>query len=206
MNRANKPQRADYEAALRSMDTYIDVSVDDLMTVTARAEHIASRNAVKSLAVSRVMSQPVHSVRPSTPLAAAARLLVQQHISGLPVVDDHERLVGLITEADFLRALGVPAQQPTYNLWQTLESLFDHLMQHGQLEAPEDTVAVHMVRHVFTVQPNQTLETVIEIMKQHRVKRVVVCENTQRVVGMVTRSDLVRVFFGCYTDTQHHAH
>ena len=50
------------------------------------------------------MSQPVRTVHPQTPLADAAHLMVTERISGLPVVDDAGALVGIITEADFLRS------------------------------------------------------------------------------------------------------
>ncbi|HPE81949.1 MAG TPA: CBS domain-containing protein, partial [Gammaproteobacteria bacterium] len=115
-----------------------------------------------------------------------------------PVVDNEERLVGIITEADFLRGLGVPAHHPTHNLWQTLEVLFSHLARHGELEAPEDPVADHMVRDVVCTSPDQYVDDVIQLMKQHRVKRVLVCSAERRVVGVVTRSDLMRIFFDRY--------
>ncbi len=52
-----------------------------------------------------------------------------------------------------------------------------------------------MVENVITVRPEQTLHDVIEIMKHNRIKRVVVCDDARLVQGMVTRSDLVRIFF-----------
>lgn len=194
-----RPDRADYQQALKSMDTYMDISVEDLMTVTRRAEQLASRRDTEAMSVAQVMSQPVQSVHPYTPLAQAAHLMIREKISGLPVVDDDGQLVGIITEADFLRALGVPSHEPHHNLWQTLESLFGHLAHHGELEVPEDPVTAHMVKHVVCVAPEQDLHAVIEVMKRNRVKRVVVCDPQRRVVGMVTRSDLVRVFFDRYT-------
>lgn len=69
--------------------------------------------------------------------------MVTERVSGLPVVDATGQMVGQITEADFLRALGVPAQQPAQNIWQTLESLFSHLTHHADLEAPADPVTAH---------------------------------------------------------------
>lgn len=56
-----------------------------------------------------------------------------------------------------------------------------------------------MVRNVLCVRPEQDLHHVLDIMKKHSVKRVVVCDETRRVLGIVTRSDLVRVFFGRFT-------
>ncbi|WP_455234891.1 CBS domain-containing protein [Thiogranum longum] len=199
MNATKRPGRADYQQALRSMDTYIDITVDDLMTLTQRAAQIANRNATEALNVERAMTRPVRTVRPDTPLSKAAHTMVSERISGLPVVDSDGHLVGIITEADFLRALGVPANEPHHTLWQTLESLFSHLAHHGALEAPDDPVTTHMVKHVVCVTPEQDLHAVIEVMKRNRVKRVVVCDKDRRVLGMITRSDLVRLFFDRYT-------
>jgi CBS domain-containing membrane protein len=193
------PSRADYQQALQSMDTYLDITVDDLMTLAQRAEQFASHRTARAFGVRHVMSQPVRTVHPQTPLGDAAHLMVSERISGLPVVDDAGLLVGIITEADFLRALGVPAHQPHHTLWQTLESLFSHLTHHGEVEAPNAPVTEHMVKHVVCVRPEQDLQDVIEVMKRNSVKRVVVCDDTRRVLGMVTRSDLVRVFFDRYT-------
>ena len=197
-----RPRRADFQQALKSMDTYMDITVDDLMTLSQRAEQLANRRASEAIHVSHIMSQPVSSVHPQTPLSEAAHLMVTQRISGLPVVDDAGQLVGIITEADFLRALGVPAHQPHHNLWQTLESLFSHLAHHGELETPDAPVTAHMVKNVVCVHPDQDLHDVIEVMKRNSVKRLVVCDPDRRVLGMVTRSDLVRLFFDRYTEAR----
>jgi CBS domain-containing membrane protein len=196
------PSRTDFQQALQSMGTYTDITVDDLMTLAQRAEQFASRRKTSAIGVSQVMNQPVRTVHPQTPLAEAAHLMVSERISGLPVVDNAGALVGIITEADFLRALGVPAHQPHHNLWQTLESLFSHLVHHGELEAPDAPVTEHMVKNVVCVRPEQDLHDVINSMKQNSVKRVVVCDNERRVLGMITRSDLVRVFFDRYTQAR----
>jgi len=201
-NEPQRPQRADFQQALKSMDPYMDITVDDLMPLSQRAEQFANRRASEAIQVSHIMSQPVRSVRPQTPLSEAAHLMVTQRISGLPVVDEAGHLAGIITEADFLRALGVPAHQPHHNLWQTLESLFSHLAHHGEPETPDDPVTAHMIKNVICVHPDQDLHAVIEAMKRNSVKRLVVCDQDRRVVGMVTRSDLVRLFFDRYTEAR----
>ena len=193
-----RPQRQDYERALRSMDTFLDISVTDLMTLAERAEHFADQRATASRGIARVMSRPVQVVRPQTPMSEAAHLLVTERISGLPVVDDTDRLVGIITEADFLRALGVPAHHPSHNLWQTLEALFSHLTRHADLEGPDDPVAEHMARVVVCAAPEASVQDALALMQRHRVKRLPVCDGGRRVLGMVTRSDLVRIFFDRY--------
>lgn len=194
----HRPRREDYERALQSMQSFIDVGVNDLMTLAERAQHFAEQRAAESLKVSRIMSSPVRVVSAQTTMAEAAHIMVDERISGLPVVDDNDRLVGIITEADFLRGLGVPAHHPTHNLWQTLEALLGHFSSHAEPEDPGHPVAKHMVDNVVCVSPEHYIDDAIALMAQHRVKRILVCEGDRRVVGVVTRSDLVRVFFDRY--------
>lgn len=194
--------RTDFQQALQSMGTYMDVSVDDLMTIAQRAEQFANIRVTETMDITRVMSKPVHTVHPQAPLSEAAHIMVSERISGLPVVDDNEHLVGIITEADFLRALGIPAHHPHHNLWQTLDSLFSHLSHHGEVEAPDDPVSYHMVKNVVCVGLEQNLHDVIDVMKRNSVKRVVVCDKEHKVIGIVTRSNLVRIFFDRYTDAR----
>ena len=199
---AHKAVREDYERALQSMNTFMDIGVNDLMTLAERAQYFAGQRMTESLKVSRIMSHPVQVVHEQTTMSDAAHLMVTQRISGLPVVDDDERLVGIVTEADFLRGLGVPAHHPTHSLWQTLEAMFGHLAHHGELEGPEDPVANHMVRDVVSASADHYVDDVIQLMKQHRVKRVVICNAERRAAGMVTRSDLVRIFFDRYLQSE----
>ena len=194
-----KPQREDYERALASMNTFMDIEVNDLMMLADRAQQFAVRRVTASIGVTQIMSKPVTVVSPQTTMSAAAHLMVEGRISGLPVVDDANRLLGIITEADFLRALGVPAHHPTHSIWQTLESMFSHLAHHAGMEGPNDPVAEHMVREVICVGEEQDVHDVLDAMKRHRVKRVLVCDNERHVSGVITRSDLVRIFFDRYT-------
>jgi len=184
--------REDFVSALAEGDTFVDISVDNLMELNARAEKHARFRITGSLRVADLMSRPVVTVKGDCALSEAAHLMVTHRISGLPVVDDEERLKGVITEADFLRTLGVPSHHPTHSLWQTLEAMFAH---HTEIKEPSGTVAEVMVADVVTAAPAQTLHDVLDLMKRNRIKRVIVCDDARRVVGMVTRSDLVRVFF-----------
>jgi CBS domain-containing membrane protein len=185
-------QASDFIMALQEMGTFIDVSVDDLLQINRKAEKYASMRSRENVLVEDIMTQPVETVRSDCTLSDAAHLMVTSKISGLPVVDDEGRVVGIITEADFLRALGVPSHQPGHSLWQTLEHMFS---QPVQLHETEGLVSELMVENVVTVTPRQSLHQVLEAMKQNQVKRLLVCDENRHVVGMVTRSDLVRLFF-----------
>ncbi|MDT8451305.1 MAG: CBS domain-containing protein [Gammaproteobacteria bacterium] len=187
-----KLQPDDFAMALQELGTYIDVSVDDLMQLYHSAERYARIRNSEGVPVEKIMMQPVTTVQANCSLSEAAHLLVTLKISGLPVVDKDNRLVGIITEADFLHALGMPSRHPDHSLWQTLESMFNH---HLEVREFEGRVADLMVSKVITVSPQQTLHQALEVMKQHKIRRLVVCDEARHVVGLITRSDLVRVFF-----------
>ena len=57
-----------------------------------------------------------------------------------------------------------------------------------------------MVRDVVCASPDHYVDDVLRLMKQHRVKRVLVCDAERHVVGVVTRSDLVRIFYDRYIE------
>jgi len=185
-------QENDFAMALQEMSTYIDVSVNDLMQLHQKAEKYARQRKKEGRSVESLMAKPVKTVSPDDTLSDAAHILVTSKISGLPVVDGENKLVGIITEADFLRALGVPSHHPSHSVWQTLENMFH---QSIQVQEPEGNVADLMTTDVVTITPQETLHQVLDLMKQHQVKRVIVCDEAQQVVGMITRSDLVRQFF-----------
>lgn len=187
-----KLTREDFAKALREMDTFLDITADDLMELNRVAERHARKRRRESAPVSQLMTAPVKTIQADRSLAEAAHLLVEHRISGLPVVDEQQRLIGLVTEADFLRAMGLPSHQPHHSVWQTLESMFQH---QDRVREPKGVVADLMVQDVVTVRPEQTLHEVLEVMKRHHIKRVVVCDDDRHVLGIVTRSDLVRVFF-----------
>lgn len=192
--------REDFEHALDDLGTLVDVSVNDLIKLTEKARKHAQMRQAEALQIDNLMSRPVHTIHADSSLGEAARVLLSERISGLPVVNSGDRLIGLITEADFLNAIGVPCHLPSQNFWQTLSGMFSQPLH---LHEPSENVGALMVTEVITVQPSQTLHEAVEMMKSHRVKRLVVVDEHHSPVGMLTRSDLVRVFFQRFQEAEH---
>ena len=143
-----------------------------------------------------IMTQPVITVTPETRIAEAARLLLQHRISGLPVVDDGGRVVGIVTEGDLLRRseLGTERQRPRW-----LELLMgpgrlarDYVDAHGR------TVGEVMSEDVASVTPQDALRDVVRLMEKRDIKRLPVIEDG-RLVGIVSRANLVRVLVHAMT-------
>ena len=135
-----------------------------------------------------VMTRDVVSIGPDATVLQAARLLLQHHISGLPVVDMDNELVGILSEGDFLRRRET-ATERRRSRW--LEFLMgpgkiasEYTHSHGQ------KVAEVMTDEVQTVDEDADLEAVVELMEKHRIKRVPVTRGG-RMTGIVTRSNLM---------------
>ncbi|MFG1464105.1 CBS domain-containing protein [Xanthobacter sp. DSM 24535] len=139
--------------------------------------------------VANVMTAPVISVEPTTTIADAAKLMLAQHISGLPVVAKDGTLVGMITEGDFLRRaeLGTQVQR---SWWLELivspgKEAEEYVQAHGR------TVDEVMTRDVVTTRKETPLSEVVETMTRERIKRLPVVEDG-KLIGIVARSDLLR--------------
>ena len=135
-----------------------------------------------------VMTRDLISVTPDATVLQAARLMLQHHISGLPVVDASGKLVGILSEGDFLRRRET-ATQRRRSRW------LEFLMGPGKIaseytQSHGSKVAEVMTSDVRTVGEDADLEKIVELMEKHRIKRVPVIRD-DRIVGIVTRSNLM---------------
>ncbi len=140
---------------------------------------------------------------PAMTLEQAAERFVQHEISGAPVVDERGRLVGILSESDILSHLRRLAEETLGKRYLTsrVHSLdllaFLGERDHQAVEAVyrqlrASKVSDVMTRHVRSVKPTDSLETVAAAMIEHDVNRLPVVD-MDRVVGIITRADLARV-------------
>ena len=135
-----------------------------------------------------IMTTDPISVRGDTRLKEAARIMVGNNVSGLPVIDDTGRLIGIVTEGDFLRQEA--SRDRPYRL-----SLLDALFGEGETEAlVAETVAEVMTEKVATIGPDATIGEAARVMSARRVKRLPVVEGGGALVGIISRSDVVSAF------------
>jgi CBS-domain-containing membrane protein len=139
--------------------------------------------------VADVMTQPVITVTPETTIAEAARLLLRHRISGLPVVDQGETVVGVVTEGDFLRRTETGTER-RHSGW------LEFLIAPGRLAeeyalANARKVGEVMTTDVVAVAPQEPLAEVVRLMERHHIKRLPVIEKG-RLVGIVSRANLVQ--------------
>lgn len=138
---------------------------------------------------SEVMTVGITTVRPDASVTEAARLMVEHGVSGLPVVDAHGQLVGIVTEGDFLRRAetGTERRRPRW---------LEFLLGPGRLaneyvHSHARKVQEVMTPGVITVAQNTPLQDVVSMMERHRIKRVPVVGG-QKLVGIISRANLVQ--------------
>jgi CBS domain-containing protein len=123
--------------------------------------------------VKDVMSSPVITVRPDTPVHAAAALMVSHGFTALPVVDAGRSLLGIATEADLARGRIVP------DGWVVGD------------DGPEPTVAAQMTSRPLTAHPDDDLADVVATMLDRGIRSVPVVAGGE-LLGIVSRRDVLR--------------
>jgi CBS domain-containing protein len=143
-----------------------------------------------------VMTSPVIAVPPTASVREATRIMLQNKISGLPVVGTSGGLVGMVTEGDFLRRVetGTIRRRPRW---------IELLMGPGPLaeeyvQAASGRVEDVMTREVRAASEDASLEDIVRLMEHHRIKRVPVLRDRQ-LVGIVTRANLLRALVHAVT-------
>src|SRR5215471_18463161 len=135
-----------------------------------------------------VMTWGAITVGPDEPVLKAARLMLQNRISGLPVVDKEGQLVGMVTEGDFLRRgeLGTQRQRPRW---------LEFLLGPGPLAAEYVRSSGQKVGEIMTIEPKTVtpdtpLDEIVRLMERHRIKRLPVVQDG-KLVGIVSRANLL---------------
>lgn len=140
--------------------------------------------------ISDVMTRDVRTVTPETPLKEAAALLAREGISGLPVVDADGAVLGVLSEADILVKESGP-QPAHHGLLAWLLEPVDPALP-AKLEATSAGEA--MSSPALTIAPERPLREAATRMLEQGVNRLPVVDDEGRLVGIVSRGDLVRAF------------
>lgn len=147
----------------------------------------------RELPVTAVMSTDVISVAADTSVEDAVALLARHRISGAPVVDDSGRLIGLLDDSDLIIS-DARLHGPT--VIEILGAYFPlpgerHRFDEDVRHALAATVGELMHSNPPSVRVTATLEDVATLIRDRGVSRVAVVDDAGRVVGLVTRGDLV---------------
>ena len=140
-----------------------------------------------NMKVREVMTETVVTITPNTDFKSIARLLEQHRVNLLPVIDDEHAVVGVVTEADLLSKVEWQGKRPgRIERWLLLED---------ELRKAEGTLASQiMTPDVETTRPETLVTHAAQQMMVSHVKALPVVDENNRLVGVVSRTDLLRSF------------
>ena len=176
----------DLESAVKTLNTFVDVQEDELVEIYNLAvDHAFGRHV--GLTCADIMSRDVITAHFDTDLAVAWQLLRKHKIKSLPVIDRFDRLIGIVTVADFLRQ--IDAQATPKDLATLVQALLKRTP--GPYADKPEVVGQIMSPEVFTATPQTPLSELIRQISQRALPHVPVIDARRKVVGMVTQSDLL---------------
>lgn len=136
----------------------------------------------------QIMTAHVITVRAETSIAEAIELMLRHHISGLPVVDAAGKLIGIVSEGDFIRRAETGTQHKRGRWLSFLAGprrlATDFVREHGR------KVGDIMTPNPHTANEDMPLDEVVKIMEAHSIKRLPVMR-AEQMVGILTRSDFL---------------
>jgi CBS-domain-containing membrane protein len=136
-----------------------------------------------------VMATKVITVRLDTPVATIAEVLLANRISAVPVVNDKDVLVGIVSEGDLIHR--VEAGTERHRSWWLELLTGKETLAHEFVMSHARKAADVMTRPVISVQPDTPLGDIASLLEKHRIKRVPVASNG-KIVGIVSRANLIQ--------------
>jgi CBS domain-containing protein len=133
-----------------------------------------------------VMTSGVLTVQKFDNVMHVAAILAERNISGLPVVDADQQVIGIVTQADILSMVGIRK-----------EHSFRDMLKHALGERlPErkagDVVADIMTHSPITTTPDANIAEIAQIMDEHKIRRLPVVDKQKRLVGIISRADILK--------------
>ncbi|WP_321403570.1 CBS domain-containing protein [Maridesulfovibrio sp.] len=140
-----------------------------------------------------IMTSGALTLEPESDVATAAKLLLEKHLNGLPVVDRNGKLVGVLCQSDLV------AQQKTISMPSLFTILdgFISFSSNDELEREVNKIAATKVQHAMTpdpitIEPDTTIEKIADLMVEKKFYTLPVIEDG-KLVGVVGKEDVLKV-------------
>ena len=179
----------DLRAALKELKGFVDVTEEDLKSVYDLAQKHAQERRTPKIMVRRAMTMEVVSAKRETDIRVAADLLTKYRISGMPVIDDDDKVIGVIGEADILAVAGLKGEQGGFR------NVLRHLLGEPVPVRKKSggSVGEVMSSPAITTRPDADIREVAAILDERRIKRLPVVDEEGKLTGVISRADIIRI-------------
>jgi CBS-domain-containing membrane protein len=177
--------------AMKSIEGYIDITPSDFKEFYVKAYKHARERLLKGITAGNVMTKPAISVSEKENIVHAADVMAAANVSGLPVVNEKKEIKGVISEKDFLREL---ANDKVPSFMSVIAKCFNNK---GCVALPIKKLTV---REIMTTPPiivdeKTVLFEILNLLRAKGINRLPVKDMDNRLVGIITRSDVIKTIF-----------
>ncbi|BCL62897.1 hypothetical protein DGMP_35900 [Desulfomarina profundi] len=180
----------DVVEAMKSISGYIDITPGDFKEVYQSAYALAIKRLLDSITADKIMTRTVIFVDQEMALVEASDLLAEKKISGCPVVGSEEKIVGVVSEKDFLKEMG-------FGTTPSFMQLATHCLNSKSCmirRLHNKTVGDIMTKPPITADSTMTIGAISTLFAKHQINRLPIVDNNGRPIGMVTRTDLAHSY------------
>jgi CBS domain-containing protein len=177
--------------AMKEIPGYLDITPEDFKEVYRFACRHAFERLTRTVKASQVMTREVVSVLPETPVAEVARIMAAQGVSGVPVTTREGNVVGVISEKDFLSLMGAGEYRNFMGV------VAQCLTTTGCVVAPMRSKLAKEIMSAppVTVRADTSVMQITAILAERKINRVPVVDESDRLVGIVSRADILTAPF-----------
>ncbi len=181
---------ADILEAMASIQEYIDITPKDFKEIYQIAFQHAVNRLTRSMTAQQIMTRNVIFAHPDMDIIQIAFRMADAQISGLPVIDDARRVVGVISEKDFLRRMGGAVPDSFMSV------IAQCLSNRGCLAIPirNKTAKEIMTAPAITARANDNISELSRMLKDHHINRLPIVNDDGTIAGIVSRGDIVNSF------------
>ncbi len=180
--------------AMKDISGYLDFTPGDFKEIYRFAYRHSVERLRHSVKAKDVMTRNVVFVKKDTSLENVADILNRHLISGVPVIDDHRRVVGVISEKDFLFHMGAQDKR-------TFMGVVAHCLKSKgcvAISMRKQNAEDIMTSLVITVGENTPISIIANTFTDKNINRVPITGENNKLVGIVTRTDIVKA--SCYIE------
>lgn len=180
----------DVLAAMKSIPGYLDITPADFKEIYAFAYRHALERLGQSVTAKDIMTNATVSVNSDTSLIETAKLMAENSISGLPVINENQIVIGVISEKDFFQKMGKK------NTVSFMGVVVECLSNKGCLAMPirEKLAADIMTSPAITARLRTTISELSSILTDNHINRVPIVNDEGKLRGIISRGDLVDSF------------
>jgi CBS domain-containing membrane protein len=174
--------------AMKTIPGYLDITPADFKEIYLLAFQQAIDRLSHSVTARDIMTETVVRVKPDTPIEELAERMAQEGVSGVPVVDDENRVLGIISEKDFLDRLSDGTPKNVMGVIARCLQVQKCLAMPLRRQKARDL----MSSPVISLRPDSTLKEITETFSGKAINRAPVLDAQGRLSGIVSRGDIIK--------------